>query len=1668
MANQFTDTTFAVTYKDDFLDSDNYHRVLFNSGRALQARELTQLQTIIQKEVERFGDHVFKEGAMVRPGGLSLNTAEYVKLEGNPSNLTDFAVGQELTETGTGIKARIIRIESYESATVPATFYITYTDTGSATAGATAIRFTPGATIANSDGDSITVQVTNTTENPAAGAGTLLSVTEGDFYARGHFVQCNPQTIVVDRYSTTPTKNIGFKTIEDIVTTDDDTALYDNQNVLPNETAPGADRYRIRLILVNEEDVAADENFIFLNRLSSGEFVRELERTTYNILGEEQALRTFEESGNYIVENFDMDYRAHPDSDTKLNADIGNGIAYVNGYRFARQAVQPLEVNKARTTDTVNNDVSAASFGNYVVISSSNLKGVPNIDAMEQVNLLDAADYGGSTIGTARVRSVEAFGTNYKFYLFDIQMDTNEKFTSVASIGTSALAYGNIVLENSVAVLKDVDNNNVFFTMSHDRPKSMTDISLTVQRRFTATLDGSGVDTLTLTAGGETFASTGSWIIARDSDGSILTADSITGSGTAAATITHAASANQSIEVLTYVNKGAGSVRAKTLTETTVTAAVDSDGNGLAFVPLGKADIFDVSRIRTVDSDGNDLTNFFSVDNGQRDNFYEDGRLILGRGVTAPSGNVFVRYRYFAHDASGDFFSANSYIGQVDYEDIPSHVLKTGEKVELRNVLDFRPRKGDGNTEFNTATGRINELPQNTDLVQADVEYYLPRKDIICITVNQAETVEEGFKYIEGTPSFNPIEPIVPSNSMVIYSASINAYTDNEDDLTFEARGNRRYTMEDIGDLEARIERVEDTTTLNLLELETANVEVLDASGNNRFKNGFFADNFGTADFVDTETGEFVASFDEVNDLIQPMVNTQSTRLLVDSANSTNISVAGEFLMLPYADSAVVSVSTAAETENLNPYNIVGHVGTIELSPALDNFSTINTVRSRRAPGRRNITASIGNRSIINPTPVAAVINDTTTRTTRGRTTTTTREITSLADFMRSRLVYFKATGLRPNAQHFAFFDGQSVTNFVRTESTFEDYLNRDDEIDQASNRNATSHPNGATTLTSNAKGEIIGSFFIPNNTFAVGDREFKLIDISVDDEDAALSHASNNFSASGTFTTRLVTSVTRRPRPRRRRRSRRTDPLGQSFFLPMEDTGGFISKIDVFFKTRPSEDIPVRMQIRPMDGGHPGADFIAQTFVDRDDVVIPGDLEDLATIRANPTTFTFLEPVYLRPDTEYSFVLLADTDDYNVYVSKTGAFELGTTEKRIPRQPTLGSLFMSQNNRTWTPDQTRDIMHTIYAASFNTAVTGTAKLVNGVLRDELLDGNPFHTTNASSTVFVRFPGSGLVSGDVIAIGGVDSSADIGGITGTSILGDRTVVDVDTTGFTFAADSAATSDAIAGGSNVTSTRNIMFDKFTADFDLFNDANTSVSLTANFRKGVSMSTVNDVSNVAYDTSTVTTPFTVGEPILLDAPSMIAGQKLETANHSGIKSADLTVTMSTTSKWISPVLDMQSAALVLENNIIDNQVDSAGLETSLTNIPVHYVEETDPSEGTASAKHVTKTISLAEPAVGLKILLGANRPSNTFVDVYYKLISAGDETDINDINWTLVEEETNNPSDDNREVFRNYEYLVGGTGGTLVPFSSFKVKVVLRSANSSYVPRLRDLRAIALGV
>ncbi len=64
-------------YYDDFAESKKFHRILFRPAFAVQARELTQSQTILQNQVEKFGDHIFKSGAQMIPGEITYDLLYY-------------------------------------------------------------------------------------------------------------------------------------------------------------------------------------------------------------------------------------------------------------------------------------------------------------------------------------------------------------------------------------------------------------------------------------------------------------------------------------------------------------------------------------------------------------------------------------------------------------------------------------------------------------------------------------------------------------------------------------------------------------------------------------------------------------------------------------------------------------------------------------------------------------------------------------------------------------------------------------------------------------------------------------------------------------------------------------------------------------------------------------------------------------------------------------------------------------------------------------------------------------------------------------------------------------------------------------------------------------------------------------------------------------------------------------------------------------------------------------------------------------------------------------------------------------------------------------------------------------------------------------------------------
>jgi hypothetical protein len=106
-------------------------------------------------------------------------------------------------------------------------------------------------------------------------------------------------------------------------------------------------------------------------------------------------------------------------------------------------------------------------------------------------------------------------------------------------------------------------------------------------------------------------------------------------------------------------------------------------------------------------------------------------------------------------------------------------------------------------------------------------------------------TKDGKFQIKYGTPSEKPEKPVSVDDSLEIASISLPPYLyDISQASTLVLVEHKRYRMVDIKQLENRIRTLEYYTSLSLLETNTSNLFVPDASGLNRFKSGFFVDNF--------------------------------------------------------------------------------------------------------------------------------------------------------------------------------------------------------------------------------------------------------------------------------------------------------------------------------------------------------------------------------------------------------------------------------------------------------------------------------------------------------------------------------------------------------------------------------------------------------------------------------------------------------------------------------------------------------------------------------------------------------------------------------------------------------------------------------------------------------
>ena len=1792
MANQFTSNTLSGVYSDDYNPADNYHQILFNNGRALQARELTQLQTLIYAELARFGKNIFKEGAVVSSGGMAVNASyEYIKISATNSggDFADIPIGTVFKNPNTNVEARVLEVQPRGNTYTLDTLYVQYINSGTDTISDEPTRFGDGEVLFDQTGGGYQV----TTEVPnATGQGVKFTIGEGDIFVLGHFVHISEQSIILEPYSTIANATVGFKVIQEVISVNDTSSLYDNSNGVVNTSSPGADRYRIRLQLTTQDKITSDDTFVFLATVENSKIVEEIEESdAYNKIEEFIALRTNEESGDYVVNPFVVNMQDVNPADSSLELIVSPGLAYINGYRVEKTSTTKLLVPRPQATETVENDVVPVVYGNYFLTTDN--RGLPDLDA-GQVNIYDGVGATGSVIGTARIRAVEEDGPNHRVYVFDVALTGGLR--DAKSIGTSSSDYFNIFRETAGAKLYGTLDNDLLFPTSRPRPESFANVILTKQvHQGGLTADGSGVITLATLPAGQSYTDTSLWIVsAANAAAATHTVGTPTNSGRDVQI--SGLSAGVEYEVLAYVQKTA-TRKTKTLTSATATLAKQTDGTtGQIYYEFTVPDIYEVDSARANNSAGANMLPSLLLDDGQRDNYYAKGKLIINAADSAPE-NLYVNYEYFARGAGGDYYDATSYGNvPVAYRDIPDHILKDGTQINLRNYLDFRPDE----TSFGTASA-IFDLPRNGSNITGDISYYLPRADKLLMT--QEGEIQLLMGQQAGNPQFKP----TPDNALEIYKILLNANTLSEDDLQVTPVEHKRYTMADIAKIEAKLDDLEEYTTLSLLELEQKLNPALDSDGIERIESGSQVDDFSDQTGADTNNEDYAASLDPESKLIRPMIDEDNVRLILDNTLSNNIVKKGDNVYLNHDSEEWAYQSLASRTTKVNPFGLVDNVGTIKLSPTSDewkesvqdakkavsgasrldkkqaylwnnwswnwfgrdlddvqfNYSELNSVNPRirqrallELREKYASTYTIQPRKFSNGRFVSRVAPSDTLREVVGK------KIIDLAliPWIRSRKIYFHAKGLKPNTKFTPFFDGTKVAEWCRQEVSFVNYSDRDDDNgNKYTHQAVTSHPSGSTELISDENGEIVGSFFVPNVAptqymnrvtsksrvkdaglqFRSGIREFKLLDIDTNDWAAAGSKAFAYYAVKGALWNNWNSVVTTRPSQYSQPLANWTNfpqaysakelqnylndvraanvnlvdpklagkygagasplslaalngldangnmsqvlsdyidvdqnqfasnivstmtapqnPLAQTFYVDNQ-FGVVLTSIQLFFKAKDSNNLPVSIHLRPVVNGRPSNNEIvpdSHVFLNPSQVNVVDDSITLSVIQQNATTFTFEEPVYLKPWTHYAIVITSQSTEYELFSAKTQEPVYGSTSRMVTTQPAPGSLFLPQNGVFWLETKDHDLMYRINRAKFDIG-GGSLVLKNANLPAKLLNSNPLQTYSGTRKVYVKHRCHGFEPGDLAFI---DSAESIAGIDANSWLnGSHAVDSADIHGFTFTYSSSApvaSSSVIGGGDRVLSRRNSVFGVANVYVESIIPNNTSIDASGKFTEGKNLSSTRITAGERWSQDDEYSRITLKKNTEFTTPKAVynfAAQELNLG--SGVASSYIKIDLKTANDYVSPVIDLQRASMVMVGFCQDNPAVTPH---------INPVDETAPSGGTTGSKHITAPVILDQDAVGIEAKAAINLSGDAEIGFYYR--TAGADENIYEKNWVEQPMENSVPND-NSMRFREATWLPGGKNGTMKPFNQAQVKVVMKGGHGNAT--IRDIKIRHLAV
>jgi hypothetical protein len=1699
---------------------------------------------------------MFKDGSMVVPGAQQTDIRiQYLQLDSNTISDPMALKGKNLTSNGTVALVKHVILADGDD---PHTVYVSYvSNEGSDN------TFSPGDVLDISDTENHTVTILsngvshNTVSGfPAVGFGSVVSINAGIYYIRKHFVVVSDKTIIIEKYGRPEqdasgnyvwvdgvignfvpweaTANIatGLNVIETIATSNEDSSLNDNATGTPNESAPGAHRLKITAeFAIQNINQPESGNFIRIAQIENGAVTQEITGSDYALLGDMLATRTKEESGDYVVKPFKASKGVFNSLDPDFKFKVEASTGYVDGYRVNITGTKTLAVNKARTTESMQDVSIAINHDQWVRVERSDMiGGIPNINQFSTFTI--------SGVGTTfRVRSIRDGGLFQKpdsTYVETVLLDIFD-INGVMALGAVTDTSG---VSGTQAVILEfkTSNDSLVFNI----PVGFIKTCLVLQNeddQFVSDYDFNYTSYLgAATLGTDSHTATFNYVTSNTSISSsneqdflvyassplinrTLDPDEYTVStGTSGAVTVEIAEAVASTSVTVTVHliaplKGspdtAGKKQLKDNTET------------LSFVAAGEVmqlanyDVLPTSIVVML-ADGTDVSQYFQVDDGQRNTHYEksDIRLSPTVGYHIPAGDdLTVSYKYFEHSGN-KFFTIDSYntMGnpnfiaaeqEVDYADIP---LFGGQ--DLRSAIDFRSSMDNGNIDH------LIPCPSDGTVFETDVRYYVGRVDNVSLSKSGKLVV------VEGVPGLDRVAPSAPVGTLPLHTINIAPYTLTIDDYQVTHIDNKRYTMADLGKVDRRLGKLEYQGALSMLETQASTLNIMGTDGVAKFKNGFLVDSFTNGSPADVFNIDHQSSIDPENGVLRPTYMEDNVGLDKLSTSEAGIVPAsldpvlmdGQ-LVIPHTTTNLIVQPKWNSKLNVNPYNVFTWTGMAKLTPATDDWKDVfnrghvvenndniynaQLVAAQAEAGQiglgtvwgdwstswsgTNVNVNSNTEWLASGTAADVVTGggvlsrvtstDFGTQARSGvratvRTSTTVTEVKDrfvsieLIAHMRSRVVKFEVDQMKPNTQVYAFFDGADVNEFVN------DNVNDTTKVVKGVN-NITQHPGGVTDLITDNNGHLEGSFFIPNNEligFNCGTQE--LIFTSDPDNGDLFGEGTvgiGEYAAIGLLeTVEDVTISTRaaavaldtmsQARTISRRNIFRWDPLAQTFVINELDGGYCVTSIEVQLTSK-SNNIPLQCQIRNVVNGVPGQVIIPGGKVS----INPQDLEDNINVENGDdlwTEFVFDYPVYLKSGEEYCFVLMTNCDEYRVRVAEVG--ERDYQGNMISSQAHAGVLFTSANNSTWTAIQNTDMTFRLNRAVFDTnGAKFQAK--NKQIEMQQLNRDPLRFKVGSSEIKVHQINHGMLGGDTVILEhSLDASTtvNLNGIPLTAIAG--------VTG------SRDTADRI---SHVISKVEVDNYTITIDGEAANVSgiNGSMLITAsNYLRwslivpnveqmapaGTSLEWKIKSNQIVGNGYTPTDWVQCGVNTDLQVP----GNEYVITDNTN-ESTLLECVMSTDRDNITPMVDMDRSSFTAITPRINHPTDDI-LATNHDYIE-NFVPETDPNGGSSVAKYVSKTVVLNDPSDILKIYLDINRPTFTSVDIYYRL--GNNINQFSNMDWVPATVEID-PAINDFSMFNEGQYT--GQLPEEETFTIFQVKIVMNSINRAVFPSCKALRAIAI--